>query len=773
LAFDPTGFPKVLTLYLELTQYPILAGRIREHMRREIFRSGVISQEAFEAEVREKAIQSQQREGLLDPLAQEPPEVWANRLAFVRDYLTDFYFAYNLPHERFAELMREILDKRLPSQDVVLAFHPELAPWDMLFAQGQAYEELPSTERARIEHHLKEIKVVLIKAMISDQLAYVGIAKEWFDIADLRQILDRRIGRGKIGGKAGGIVLAECILRKSNDPELRRRLRVPRSWFLGADAFYQFTSLNGTLSYVNQKYKPAAEIRAEYPSIRSAFRAGRFPDDTIEGLRRVLDQAAGQPLIVRSSSLLEDSFGTSFAGKYESYFCPNQGSPEDNLEQLLSAIRKVYASVYSPDVLLYRRQMELLDYDERMAVLIQQVAGRRWNRFYLPDAAGVAFSRNQFRWNPRIDRQAGFVRLVWGLGTRAVEQVGGDYPRLVALSHPTLRPDSDPQRIQRYSQRGVDLIDLQANSFRSLPVPEVIRADTPNLRLIAQRLEQGHLQDFVSLPLDLEPESVVLTFDGLLKRSSFAPLMRRLLQHLEQAYRTPVDVEFLLALDDVVGELTDLNIHLLQCRPQSRLASEDVTLPEKIPEAQRVFVTHRLVPDGYVKGIDWVVYVAPEPYRRLDPHGKAEVARMIGRLNSALAGRRFILIGPGRWGSINPELGIPVHYGDIYNARALVELVGDETASEPSYGTHFFQDLVESHIYPLAIALSDPDTEFNRTFFNSSPNGLEPLLPEARALDSVIRLISVAAVRKGSRLDLVMDGDRGIALAYMTPAGND
>jgi hypothetical protein len=770
LAFDPSDFPKVLTLYLELTQYPILAGRIRERMRREIFRKGVITQEAFEAEVREKAVQSQQREGLLDPPNQEPPEIWDSRLAFVRDYLTDFYFAYNFPHERFAELVREILAKRLPSQDVRLTFHPELAPWDMLFAQGQAYEELPAAERAHIEHHLKEIKVVLIKSMISDQLAYVGIAKEWFDIGDLRRILERRIGRGKIGGKAGGIVLAECILRKSNDPELQRRLRVPRSWFLGTDAFYQFTALNGTLGYVNQKYKTAAEIQAEYPAIQATFGSGRFPDEVLEGLRQLLDQAAGQPLIVRSSSLLEDSFGASFAGKYESRFCPNQGSAEGNLEQLLAAIRGVYASVYSPEVLLYRRQKGLLDYNERMAVLIQQVAGRHWDHFYLPDAAGVAFSRNQFRWNPQIDRQAGFVRLVWGLGTRAVEQVGGDYPRLVALSHPILRPDSDPQRIQRYSQQGVDLIDLQANRFRSLPITEVIRVDTPNLRLIAQRLEQGHLQDFVSLPLDLEPESVVLTFEGLLKRSSFAPLMRRLLQHLEQAYHAPVDVEFLLALEEASAREADMDIHLLQCRPQSRLTSEGVTLPENIPESERIFVTHRVVPDGYVRAVDWVVYIVPEPYRRLDLTGKAEVARTIGRVNNVLADLRFILIGPGRWGSVNPELGLPVGYGDIYNARALIELVGDEIASEPSYGTHFFQDLVESHIYPLAIALNDRDTEFNLGFFNGSPNGLARLLPQAKGLESVIKLIDVAAACKDRQLDLVMEGDRGIALAYLRPA---
>ena len=135
-----------------------------------------------------------------------------------------------------------------------------------------------------------------------------------------------------------------------------------------------------------------------------------------------------QPLIVRSSSLLEDNFGTSFAGKYESHFCPNQGTPEENLRDLTQAIARIYASILNPDALLYRRAKGLQDYDERMAILIQVVQGERFGRYYLPHAAGVAFSRNLYRWSPQIRREDGFVRLVWGLGTRAVDRVGNDYP---------------------------------------------------------------------------------------------------------------------------------------------------------------------------------------------------------------------------------------------------------------------------------------------------------------------------------------------------------
>jgi hypothetical protein len=771
MTVEPEGFPKVLTLYLELSQYPILASQIRERMRQELFRRGVITPEAFEAEARQKAIQSQEREGLADPLVEEPPDTWLSRLGIVRDNLTDFYFAYNLPHDLFADLVRDTLAKRLPSDEIVLTFHPELAPWDMLFAQGEAFEAMPASARADVEHHLEEIKVVLIKAMISDHLEYVGIAKEWLSIKDLKEIRAKRIGRGKIGGKAAGIELARCILRQSAPEELQAQLRFPRSWFLAADVFYQFLQFNSLLDHANQKYRSEREIREDYPRIQERFQDGWFSEDIVEQLRHVLEELGPLPVIVRSSSLLEDSFGFSFAGKYQSYFCPNQGTPKENLRQLLQAIARVYASVYSPDALLYRRSKGLLDYDERMAALIQEVPGRRVGDFYLPDAAGVSFSRNQYRWSPAIDRRAGFARLVWGLGTRAVEQLSNDYPRLVALSHPDLRPEADPARIRRYSQHFVDLIDLQANQLRTLPVSQALSLATPRLRWIVQRYEQGHLADFVSAPLQLDPQEIVITFDGLLRRSSFPKRLAGLLQLLEAAYRRPVDMEFLAMLPEAGTGFLDPLIYLLQCRPQSRLERAHVELPRDVPPERRLFVSHRLIPDGRVSGIRYLVYIAPERYRQgLEEAARHALARLIGRLNSRLAEQGYLLMGPGRWGSQNPGIGIPVGYGDIYHARALVEIADEKGASEPSYGTHFFQDLVEAGIYPLALALEDPEDEFNAALLEQAPNLLGQLLPDDATWEGLVRVVDIGQVSPGDLIELVMNGEAEMAIAYLRPA---
>ncbi|MDX1600721.1 MAG: PEP/pyruvate-binding domain-containing protein [Anaerolineales bacterium] len=770
-SIEPGSFPKVLTLYLELSQYPILASRIRKRMRAKLFERGVISPEDFDAEVREKAVQSQRREGLEDPYTQEPPEIWSKRLSIIRDNLTDFYFAYNLPHELFEDIVRDVLADRVPSQDIVLTFHPELAPWDMLFSQGEAYESLPPEERARVEHDLQEIKVVLIKSMISDHLEYLGIAKSWFDVADLKEIRARRLGRGKIGGKAAGIKLAECILRKSADPGLLERIKLPASWFIGADVFYQFTQMNGLLKFANQKYKSEAEIRQEYPTIRDKVTGGSFPEEIADGLEAILEDVGDTPLIVRSSSLLEDSFGTSFAGKYESYFCPNQGTPEENLQALVSAIVNVYASVYSPDVLLYRRKMGLVDYDERMAILIQEVVGREQEDYYLPDAAGVAFSRNQFRWSPRIDREAGFLRMVWGLGTRAVETVAGDYPRLVALSHPELRPEATPRDMRRYSQSKVDLLDLADNEFRSLPVAEVVRSDTRHLRWFAQRFRQGTFEDFLSRPLQLDPRQVVVTFSDLLRKSEFPDLMRSMLDTLERAYQMPVDTEFALLLH---GENTDPEptIALLQCRPQSRLEMEAAKLPKNVPESRQLFTIDRVVPEGHVSDIRYVVYVDPASYKDLPADSRRkQLAEVIGRINTALEDEEFIIIGPGRWGSANPELGVPVTYSDIYNARAMIEVFEGGSTPEPSYGSHFFQDLVEAKIYPLAIAADGKHGELNKSFFDKSENALGQLLPQAIDWSDVIQVIDFEDYQPPGRLELVMDGEADQAMAYLRTEG--
>lgn len=769
MTLPPASTDRTLHIYLSLAQYPILSAYIRARMRRELFSRGIITPQAFEAEVREKAIHTQVLEGLHDPFLEEPTDVWEFRLARLRDHLTDFYFAYNLPYDLFEDLVRESLVER-GAGDIQVTFNPELAPQNMLFEQALAIEKLPHSQRMLQQARLKEIKVVLIRTMISDQLAYVNIAKEWFNISDLSEIRTRKIGMGKIGGKSAGMLLAARILMETAGEEIRSSIRVPESYFIGADLTYTFMALNGLMHWADQKYKLEEQIRSDFPRIREEFLKGEFPPDILERFRELLEGIGKQPLIVRSSSLLEDNFGTSFAGKYESHFCPNQGSIDKNLQDFCRAIIRIYASILNPDALLYRRARGLQDYDERMAVLIQIVQGERQGRYYLPHASGVAFSRNLYRWSPQIRREDGFVRLVWGLGTRAVDRVDNDYPRLVALSHPLLWPESSTKSIRRYSQQFVDLIDLQENIFKTVPVKDVLNSRYPVLRYIFQLDQGGYLAPIRILLSEVNRENLVLTFEELLRRTPFARRISEMLKLLEQHYNSPVDTEFTVEILEPESPAPEISITLLQCRPQSHPEESESRLPQGLEDADIIFATPRMAPEGRITGIRYVVFIPPEEFYALPSlASRANLGRYISILNEKMRADSFICVGPGRWGTNNPDLGVRVTYSDIYRTRALVELTGKYIggAPEASFGTHFFQDLVESNIFPLAIYLEDEGALFNRAFFYETPNCLDELMAVDGDCGTCLRLLRVSDFRPAHHLELVMDADAGLSVAYL------
>jgi hypothetical protein len=657
--------------------------------------------------------------------------------------------------------------------DMLSSLNPELAPENLLLECAQTLEKLPPNARAPYEHHLREIKVVLVRRMISDQLGYINIAKEWFTIADLADIHHRKIGYGKIGGKSAGMLLAARILSEVADEADRLCISVPESFFLGSDVVYVFMAMNGLMHWNNQKYKTEDRIRAEYAQIKEEFQTGVFPPEVLDALQGVLEQIGPRPVIVRSSSQLEDNFGTAFAGKYDSHFCPNQSSPQENLKALTKAISLTYASTLKPEALLYRRSKGLQDYDERMAILIQVVQGEKFDQYYLPDGAGVAFSRNLYRWSPQIRREDGFARLVWGLGTRAVERVGNDYPRPVALSHPSLQPDDAPEAIRRYSQQYVDLINLEKNALETLPVHEVLKPGYSPLRFITQLEQDDYLSNPRGRVMEADIPNLVITFDELLRRTNFAPILTRMLRLLEEHYHSAVDMEFTIHIPDPFAQPLKVQISLLQCRPQSFLKpTKVIRIPKQLSSDEIIFSTRFMVPQGHVSGIRYVLFVPPEPYYALNtPQARAELGRVIGRLNNLLEDKSFICVGPGRWGTTNTDLGVYVYYSEICNSGALVELSGKGigVAPEPSLGTHFFQDLMEAEIYPLAINLDTPDTIFNRDFFYNTPNCLTDWISCDDSQAPCIRMIEVAAFRADHHLELTMDDEKDQAVAYLSP----
>src|SRR5215211_9118694 len=277
----PPESSKILDIYLLIAQYPMLASAIRRRMREELFRRGIITPERFDTEVKEKAVLSQQREGIYNGLQEENAQRWDLRWSRVRRTLTYFYFAYNLPIEILYHILDELrtpqADGRSISPDHSLPFNPELAPLEMVLRQAEKYEALPEELRGDVDHHLQELRVVLLKSLVSDQLAFIHIARRWFNAADFNMILERRIGTGKVGGKSAGLLLAYKILQNTA-PEVFDQINIPPSYFIGADVFYDFLSGN-RLEFLNQKYKTAEQIRDDYPKIQEKYAAARFPED--------------------------------------------------------------------------------------------------------------------------------------------------------------------------------------------------------------------------------------------------------------------------------------------------------------------------------------------------------------------------------------------------------------------------------------------------------------------------------------------------------------
>lgn len=766
---------KILNLTLTLSNYPILARKIRGRMRQELFMKGIIEPSVLEEEVERKAVATQRAEGLTDPTNQESAEVWEERLNLVRDYLTDFYFAYNLPFSNFRKLVEEAVNENRAGHPLKIfpTFNPELAPWYLLFEQAEKYAAYPPEMFEHVKHHLREIIVVLLKGLISDQLAFIRIAREFIDIFDLKEIKARKIGRGKIGGKAAGMYLAYKILthpEKQDEVDLREYLTIPETYYIGSDVYYHFKTINDLEYTISQKYRTRDEIEAEYPRMREVYMAGRFPDDVSKRLRQLLVDIGDSPLIVRSSSLLEDNFGSAFAGKYDSYFLPNQGSLDENLSALLKAISQIYASVLSPDALFYRQIQGLDDYDERMAILVQKVQGKPHGHYFFPFVAGVGFSRNPYIWNNKLKREDGFLRIVTGLGTRAVDRVDRDYPRMIGLSHPLLRPIKGSTEIRKYSQRFMDVIDLEDNDCKTIPITEALSNDFPGVQFIASVDEGDFVKPIFSLGKAVSPDKLILTFDNLLKNTDFVKLMKTILQKLERHYERPVDIEFTVELIPDYPQ-PKFKICLLQCRPLSNQEwAQNIVIPEDIPAADQIFSSTHLVPDGVVDQIKYIIYVDPLAYSHIpDNSVRLELGRVIGRLNKRLSGERFILMGPGRWGSSNIDLGLKVTYADIYNTRMLIEIAVAQNGIIPevSYGTHFFQDLVESRIYPLSLYPDDPRNVFNRQFIEKSPNSLTTLLPRDKQYADYIRVINIPRADQGKLLRVVMNAEEGKALGYL------
>jgi pyruvate,water dikinase len=643
------------------------------------------------------------------------------------------------------------------------------APWESVYAklaQHRAADRVPPETMPEVA----ALKQEFVRMMIGGRPEFEQLAVRYFSLDDLFRIRDRLIGSGRIGGKAAGMLLARRILaRYEGDIDFGEVLEGHDDFYVGSDVFFTFL-VNNDLFRLRLRLMSNPELSwEEFEDVERRFLAGEFPPEVVAQFRNMLDYYGQAPIIVRSSSLLEDSFGSAFAGKYRSEFCANQCHPEERLAVFLHAAKRVYASTLNPDVLSYKRRRGLAGRDEQMAILVQRVSGRVFGNFFFPLLAGVALSRNLYVWTDRIDPRKGVVRLVFGLGTRAVDRVGYDYPRMVPLSHPRLRPEVG-MKVVKYSQRQVDLIDLRANRFATRSFKEVVaEADFPNLHLLVSELKEGGVYDPIGRYVQAPAGDLVLTFNNLIDRTPFVSIMGGMLAELERVYGHPVETEFTASVEPG-GRV---RVNLLQCRPMAIPGiSRRVSLPGDVEPERVLFRSSRFIGGGVVERIRHIVYIDPERYTAIASlEVKKSLGRVVGRVNARLrqmVGRELIM-GPGRFGSSNIDLGVNVTYADIENAAVLVEVAREEAGQMPevSYGTHFFLDLVESETIYLAIYPTAEGAEFNRRFFLQSPSVLCDLVPGVEAFADLVRVIDVCAVAGGKHAQVVADPDSQRAMCFL------
>jgi hypothetical protein len=638
--------------------------------------------------------------------------------------------------------------------------------WDRTFQAAQ--ETLEAVRRGeRQPEATRETFRHLLRMVISRNERMLELAERYLTIEELLAVRRRMIGTGLLGGKATGMLVARAILRR-RARRWQDILEPHDSFFVGSDVFYSYLVGNGCWRS-RQKQRDSARFLDDAEHAQEQMLAGSFPEFVRDQFAEMLDYFGQAPIVVRSSSLLEDSFGNAFSGKYESVFCANQGSPQERLAAFLAAVRHIYASAMGREALLYRAQRGLLDRDEQMALLVQRVSGAAHGRLFFPQVAGVGLSFNPFAWSEQIDPRAGVLRLVFGLGTRAVRRSDDDYTRIVALNAPTRRPETTSSEVRGYAQWRVDVLDLEKQELCARSFEEVVKfCGEQSIEMVAGRdpelIKRSRETGRPTFPW-------VLTFKKLLSETSFVADMRTLLETLEKAYDYPVDIEF------TTNFLADgsYRINLVQCRPfQVKGGGHVVAMPDAVADNEVVLTTQgAVIGPSMVTTVGRLIYVVPSVYGQLTQSDRYSIARLIGRL-TRLEQRpegALLLVGPGRWGTAEPALGVPVSFAEISRVTALCEVIEMREGLVPdvSLGTHFFNDLVEMQVLYLALIPGKEGNRLNADLLDRAPNLLPTLIPEEAAWANAVRVIDPADIPGGRVLRLHADALKQNAICYFEP----
>ena len=614
--------------------------------------------------------------------------------------------------------------------------------WDRFFNQAKVLHEngIPVEEQCGRMCNIMMTRDERLRVLV----------KKHFRPEDFFRVRDHMVGTGMVGGKTCGMLLARAIIRNLA-PDISGILEPHDSFYVGSDVFYSYIVDNDFWDLrVRQRTEDGYfELAGE---LEKRLKTGTFSREIREQFMHILEYYGQDPYIVRSSSILEDGFDNAFAGKYESVFCSNRGTPEERLEEFENAVRIVYASSAGLSALDYRKRRGLDKRDEQMALLVMRVSGSAYGSYFMPCAAGVGYSISPYKFLNDIDSSAGMLRLVMGLGTSAVDRTEGSYPRLVSLDKPEATNFTTIADKHRFSQRKAEAVDLKARCLKRVPLEELEPLLPVSLK--NQVLEHDYEAEASLRERGIYRDVCFISCLGLVRNRDMMESIRRMMQLIQQEYGEPVDIEFTI---NVSGN-REYMINLLQCRPlQVFRDTEDIAVPENVPEGEILLET-RNASMGLSRKIrlDMIVYVDPVKYYELPYPDKTQVASLIGRINWKYrdTGKHLLLMVPGRIGTSSPELGVPTAFSDISEFDAVCEIAESRAGYNPelSYGSHIFQDLVEAQILYMAVFPGDRTPHFQPELLRTVPN----IISETEEREDLREVVYVADV-SGKNCELYHD----------------
>jgi len=525
-----------------------------------------------------------------------------------------------------------------------------------------------------------------------------------------------RIGEGSIGGKARGLAFLDSLIKRNRlsykYPEVV--ISIPRTVVIGTDIFDEFMEDNNL-------HEIALSDRAD-SEILSRFIKARLPYRIHEDLYAFVS-CVNTPIAIRSSSLLEDSHYQPFAGIYSTYMIPNIKSNERlMIETLTEAIKMVYASVYFRDSKSYMTAtLNMID-EEKMGVVLQEVIGTQYNERFYPAISGVARSINFYPIAPEKPED-GIANIAFGLGKYIVD--GGNGLRFSPKYPKKILQLSTPELALSETQKFFFALDLKPESF-SPDTDDTINLlklkikdaeNDPSLKLVASTFDYDSHQLKEGI---MHTGKRLITFTPQLAHGTFplAEILQEVLEIGQREMNKPVEIEFAVNLDSPTGEPKVFS--LLQIRP---IAGRDQTI--HIDEAQvthdnTILISTTALGNGIIKDIRDIVYVKPSAW---DASKTQEIALRLEKLNDWFQAEKkyYVLVGPGRWGSSDPWLGIPVRWPQISNSRVIVESGLDKYRIDPSQGTHFFQNLTSFRVGYFTINPYINEGYYNLDFLNARP----------------------------------------------------